>query len=223
MIFDPPFHVSVGRPSDPTAGFGKDPWTDVSSLDSVIEWTKPHAEQASRVIRPGGAMVVMGGTQSLVGWDYCASKYGFHWMAELIILWNAGKVRRNSFGSLHTRVVWYAKSGLRHTFNSKQVSIYSNVMVAKKVPESVKRHPSEKPVGVTNFLVSLLTKSDDLVVDPFCGSGSTLVSADLADRRWLGSDLDQKYVDITNSRVDNSGSEHCDPVHLWINGRLQEV
>jgi len=239
VITDPPFHVSTGRPPSghAKAGFGQDPWTSdqrdnregrragdpVGSISDVIEWTRPHVVQCARVIRPGGALVVMGGTQSLVGWDTLTSYYGLQWMAELIVLWNTGKPRQRNFGSIFTRVVWYCKAGLRHSFNHHKKSIYSNVLICTKIPPASRRHPSEKPVGLTNFLVSLLTDSSDLVVDPFCGSGTTLISAEMCERRWLGCDMDAAHVRTARLRTMTADSEEVDPVFLWVNGRLEEV
>lgn len=225
IITDPPFHISTARADDwkQTRGLGSDPWTDIATIDEVIEWTKPHVVQAARVLRPGGALVVMGGTQSLLGWDLTALKLGFQWMAEIIVLWNTGKPRVHNFGSLHTRVVWYSRAGLRHTFNSEARSIYSNVLVCKKTAIGDRRHPSEKPVGLTNFLVSLLSKSQDLIVDPFCGSGSTLVSAVQCGREWTGADIDSDYVKAAERRIARADQEIPEPVFLWVNGRLEEV
>lgn len=226
IITDPPFHISTRRADDwkQTQGFGSDPWSDIRNIDEVIEWTRPHVTEAGRVLRPGGALVVMGGTQSLLGWDLCALKSGmFQWMSELTVLWNTGKPRMRNFGSLHTRIAWYSRVGLRHTFNSEARSIYSNVIVCKKVLTDDRRHPSEKPVGLTNFLVSLLSKSGDVIVDPFCGSGSTLVSATQCDRESIGADIDASAVKTARFRVSRADQEIPDPVHLWINGRLEEV
>ena len=225
LISDPPFHVSVGRAANwsEKRGLGSDPWTEVTHLDEVIDWTRPHIEQASRVLRLGGPLVVMGGTQSLLGWDLLAPKFGFQWMSEVVVLWNMGKVRARNFGSLHTRIMWYAKSGSRHQWNHPDKAVYSNVLMTKKVPVRDRRHPSEKPISITNFFISLLTKPDDLVLDPFCGSGSTLVSADLCNRDWLGCDMDRDSVNAARRRLTSTENEVPDPIYLWVNGQLQEV
>lgn len=226
IISDPPFHISTRRADDwkQTCGIGSDPWTDVHSIDEIIDWTKPHVVEAARVLRPGGALVVMGGTQSLLGWDLTALKLGFQWMAEIVVLWNTGKPRLHNFGSLHTRIVWYCRTGLRHTFNTEAHSIYSNVLVCKKIPpDGDRRHPSEKPVGLTNFLVSLLSKEGDTIVDPFMGSGSTLVSSIQCSRNYIGADIDLAYVKSTRKRLQMAEEEIPEPVYLWVNGRLEEV
>lgn len=70
-------------------------------------------------------------------------------------------------------------------------------------PESAKRvnHPAPFPVELPEQLIRLYTYRDDLVLDPFMGSGSTLVAAARLGRRYVGYDLDPAYVEIARSRV----------------------
>nr|WP_276967733.1 site-specific DNA-methyltransferase [Desertimonas flava] len=70
-------------------------------------------------------------------------------------------------------------------------------------PESAKRvgHPAPFPVELPEQLIRLYTYADDLVLDPFMGSGSTLVAAARLGRRYVGYDLDPSYVDIARRRV----------------------
>ena len=71
-------------------------------------------------------------------------------------------------------------------------------------PESAKRvhHPAPFPVALPERLILLYTYEDDLVLDPFMGSGSTLVAAARHDRRYVGYDLDPEYVDMARARVE---------------------
>jgi DNA modification methylase len=71
-------------------------------------------------------------------------------------------------------------------------------------PESAKRvqHPAPFPIALPERLILLYTYEDDLVLDPFMGSGSTLVAAAQLGRRYVGYDLDPEYVDLARDRVD---------------------
>jgi site-specific DNA-methyltransferase (adenine-specific) len=75
-------------------------------------------------------------------------------------------------------------------------------------PESARRvsHPAPFPVELPERLIRLYTYSGDLVLDPFMGSGSTLVAAARLDRRYVGYDLDPTYVDIARLRVRDEGT-----------------
>ncbi|CAN5491665.1 hypothetical protein BH23ACT3_BH23ACT3_11540 [soil metagenome] len=70
-------------------------------------------------------------------------------------------------------------------------------------PESARRvgHPAPFPVELPEQLIRLYTYTDDLVLDPFMGSGSTLVAAARLGRRYVGYDLDPAYVEIARDRV----------------------
>ncbi len=70
--------------------------------------------------------------------------------------------------------------------------------------ESARRvgHPAPFPVGLPERLIHLYTYEDDLVLDPFMGSGTTLVAAAKTGRRYVGYDLDPAYADIARKRVE---------------------
>jgi site-specific DNA-methyltransferase (adenine-specific) len=74
-------------------------------------------------------------------------------------------------------------------------------------PESARRvsHPAPFPVELPERLIRLYTYTGDLVLDPFMGSGSTLVAAARLGRRFVGYDLDPTYVDIARLRVRDEG------------------
>ena len=74
-------------------------------------------------------------------------------------------------------------------------------------PESARRvsHPAPFPVELPARIIDLYTYENDLVIDPFMGSGSTLVAASKLRRRFAGYDLDASYVDIARLRVRDEG------------------
>ncbi len=63
-------------------------------------------------------------------------------------------------------------------------------------------HPTTKPTKLMARLVRLFSDSDDLVLDPFAGSGSTLVAALRMQRRAIGIELEEKYCEIAAKRID---------------------
>ncbi len=80
-------------------------------------------------------------------------------------------------------------------------------------PESARRvsHPAPFPVELPARLIELYTYENDLVLDPFMGSGSTLVAAARHGRRYVGYDLDEAYVKIAELRVRDEG--RSEPAH----------
>ncbi len=75
-------------------------------------------------------------------------------------------------------------------------------------PESARRvqHPAPFPVELPERLIGLYTYRGDLVLDPFMGSGSTLVAAARLGRRYVGYDLDPQYARIAHDRVEREAA-----------------
>ena len=76
-------------------------------------------------------------------------------------------------------------------------------------PESARRvgHPAPFPVELPEQLIRLYSFEGDLILDPFMGSGSTLVAAARHGRRYVGYDLDPAFVDLARARVADDGPE----------------
>ena len=66
-------------------------------------------------------------------------------------------------------------------------------------------HPTQKPVRLMQALIELTTKPNQIVLDPFAGSGSTLVAARNLGRHYIGYELEKKYAEVCKSRLDESG------------------
>jgi DNA modification methylase len=62
-------------------------------------------------------------------------------------------------------------------------------------------HPTEKAVDTLRPIIEAFTKTGDVVLDPFAGSGSSLVASALLRRRYIGIELEQKYCDISRRRL----------------------
>lgn len=64
-------------------------------------------------------------------------------------------------------------------------------------------YPTQKPILLLERIIEISTDENDVVLDPFCGSGTTLVAAKLLNRKFIGIDISKDAVEITNSRIDN--------------------
>jgi DNA modification methylase len=87
-------------------------------------------------------------------------------------------------------------------------------------PESARRvgHPAPFPVELPEQLIRLYTFKDDLVLDPFMGSGSALVAAARLGRRYVGYDLDADYVEISRRRVADALVEPMPTLDTTVDG-----
>jgi site-specific DNA-methyltransferase (adenine-specific) len=71
----------------------------------------------------------------------------------------------------------------------------------RKIIPSTDQHPTEKPWQLAAWFIGLHTQPGDLVLDPFCGSGSTLIAAYRLGRRAIGIDIDERWVDMARQRI----------------------
>ena len=90
-------------------------------------------------------------------------------------------------------------------FNEKTFVEYErspdNVLVSGFNRREGGRHVAQKPVKLLQALIALTTKRGQVVLDPFCGSGSTLVAAKATGRRFIGFDIDAEAVAVAEERL----------------------
>ena len=68
-------------------------------------------------------------------------------------------------------------------------------------PRDYRQHPTQKPLGVMKWILERYSKPDDLIFDPFCGSGTTCVAAKNLGRRNIGIDISPEYCKIAEERL----------------------
>jgi site-specific DNA-methyltransferase (adenine-specific) len=105
-------------------------------------------------------------------------------------------------GGKQMRDVWaLPKSGDEELADDGQGRIWT-MTTPKKGEKAFGKHPTQKPQALLDRLVAACTEEDAVVLDPFCGSGTTGVAAVSRGRRFVGLDLDPKYLDLTKKRLD---------------------
>jgi site-specific DNA-methyltransferase (adenine-specific) len=63
-------------------------------------------------------------------------------------------------------------------------------------------YPTQKPVLLLEKIIEIATDKDDVVLDPMCGSGTSLVAAALLERHWIGIDSEPKVIELAKARLD---------------------
>ncbi len=142
-------------------------------------------------------------------------KRGDEKMAEKWKGWRLGNLR-----PVFEPVLWFTKpyaigttiadNALTHQvggYNEEAFVRYNtepnNVLEFGFVSNESGLHPTQKPVLLMQALVELTTQPGQIIVDPFCGSGSTLVAARNTGRRFLGCDISEEYCAIAKNRLES--------------------
>ncbi|HET6383273.1 MAG TPA: site-specific DNA-methyltransferase [Armatimonadota bacterium] len=85
----------------------------------------------------------------------------------------------------------------------KFVSRPDNIVDCDFAPGERGNHPTQKPVKLMQALIELTTQPQQLVLDPYCGCGSTLIAARNCERRFIGIEIDPKYCEIAQREIDS--------------------
>lgn len=138
------------------------------------------------------------------------------------IIWQKGKGMSGScaWGSwmsaksprlrdIHEYLLVFVKDGFsrpdkgRSTFVGKDEFMSSTLSIWDIHPESAKKvgHPAPFPIALADRVIRLYSYADDVVLDPFNGSGTTCVSAVQNGRHFVGYDIDTEYCELANRRI----------------------
>jgi site-specific DNA-methyltransferase (adenine-specific) len=75
---------------------------------------------------------------------------------------------------------------------------------SKKEKGEYNTHLSVKPVSLIEHLIKLFSKKDAIILDPFMGSGTTAVACVLSERKYIGFDINEEYIEISNKRIEDA-------------------
>jgi site-specific DNA-methyltransferase (adenine-specific) len=79
----------------------------------------------------------------------------------------------------------------------------TKLMLGDNIESKKNTHPTIKPVALMSYLVRLVTPPNGIVLDPFMGSGSTGIAAQLEGFRFCGMEMDADYFKIAEARIEN--------------------
>lgn len=82
-----------------------------------------------------------------------------------------------------------------------KVDVYDDVWLTPKSEKNRLGHPTQKPVKLFNRIIKASSAEGDLVLDPFMGSGTTAISCRQLNRRFIGFEISEMYVKMTNRRL----------------------
>ncbi len=182
ILTDPPYLVSYK---------GRDGRTVAN--DDNARWLKPAFNQMHRVLKSGG---------------FCISFYGWNKVDLFMEAWKSAGFR--VVGHIVFRKQ-YASSAKFLRYEHEMAYLLAKGDVAPPacpIPDVIdfpytgnKLHPTQKPVKALSELLLAFTEPGDLVLDPFCGSGSTLVAANSLGRDWLGIELEVAHHATATRRL----------------------
>jgi len=236
MIFaDPPYFLSNGGITcyaGKMVSVNKGRWDKSKGVEEnhkfILEWLKA----CQRVLKPNGTIWVSGTTHIIYSVGYAMQEIGYKILNDII--W----YKRNAPPNLSCRyfthsteiVLWAAKNEKsKHYFDYQlmkkmnQGKQMRNVWEISSPPSEEKKfgkHPTQKPVDLLRRIILSSTKEGDLVLDPFCGSSTTGVAAFLLNRKYVGIDKEEEYLELSRKRLEQAIGEK--QANAMLAGRIQK-
>jgi DNA modification methylase len=156
-------------------------------------WVGPAYREMWRLLKPDSLCISFYGWPSadvfFDAWYLC----GFRPVSVLVLIkpnWGLGYFTR----AQHEQAYVLAKGQPR-----KPESAISDVLIWDNVAQHL--HPNQKPLGAISRLISTFASDGAALLDPFCGSGTTLVAARNHGRRAVGIEIDERYCELAASRL----------------------
>lgn len=130
------------------------------------------------------------------------------------LIWNKSQLvmGRQDYQWKHEPCLYGWKDGAAHLWNADRTQ--TTVLEFDK-PSTNKIRPTMKPVELISYQITNNTKGEDIVLDTFLGSGTTLIAANKLGRVCYGMELDEKYVDVIITRY----CEHTGNFNIKRNGK----
>ncbi len=185
--------------------FGAAGWDDLDFSD----WANSmdiFFEEASRIIRVGGAMIVFMAIIKVETIINLAVKHGFYYKTTGIWHKTNPMPRNMNLHYINSTEAWvyftYKKRTGTFNNNGKAVHDFYETSVTPAGERVYGKHPTQKPVSLLSDMVKLLSNENDTVFDPFMGSGSTGVAAIINNRYFIGSEICEEYYRICKARLE---------------------
>lgn len=164
-------------------------------------------KHSNRILRKKGSLVVFMSLIKIETIIKLAEKNNFYY--KTVGIWHkTNPMPRNmnlQFVNSTEAWVYFINEGTTGTFNneSKVLHDFIETSLTTQGEKKFGKHPTQKPINILNHFVKVLSNENDIICDPFMGSGSTGVSCEMQDRKFIGIELDKKYYQIAKNRIQN--------------------
>ena len=135
------------------------------------------------------------------------------WVIRQEIVWHrkiAGNIRGWRFWQVDERIYWLYKPKGDNLIGEELKPQHAKLSSVWEIrPEQgLKEHPAPFPIELpTRIILSILDDRKGVVIDPFCGTGTTLVSAKLLGHDYIGIDISRDYVELAKARLERAQEE----------------
>jgi modification methylase len=224
LVFaDPPYNLQLQgdlkRPDDSRVDAVDDDWDKFSSFSAYDDFTRAWLIACRRVMKPNATLWVIGSYHNIFRVGALIQDLGF-WILNDIVWRKSNPMpnfRGRRFTNAHETLIWAARDAEKrnYTFNYEAlkagndgIQVRSDWLIPLctgeerlKGNDGKKLHPTQKPEALLARVILAASRPDDLVLDPFCGTGTTGAVASRLRRRFIGIERQADYAAAAERRI----------------------
>ncbi|MDI3535176.1 MAG: hypothetical protein PWQ82_1541 [Thermosediminibacterales bacterium] len=236
---DPPFNLKK-RYND---------YKDNKEFNEYLNWCKKWIYEMVRITKPTGSIFVHNIPKWLTYYSNFLNEIAYfkHWIA-----WDAPTAPMGkSLQPSHYGILYYAKDLKKNKFyeiryphkrcrkcnyllkdyGGKKANLHPFGPLISDVWTDIHRikhnkyrdeHPCQLPIHLLERIILMSTDENDIVLDPFVGTGTTVIAAKRLGRKYIGIDIDEKYVKITKNKLSKE-APNSKIGDVWVSFYLDEV
>lgn len=227
VIFaDPPYFLSSGGiscHSGQQVSVNKGKWDASITPQEKLSFNRKWLKECRRVLKDDGTIWISGTFHNIYSVGVALELEGYSIINN--ITWQkpnpAPNLACRCFTNSTETIIWARKISSKgkkgkHYFNyqlmkeingGKQMKDVWVLNLPKKNEKEYGKHPTQKPISVLERILLASSKEGDLILDPFNGSGTTGIVANILNRNYIGIDTSQEYLDLTIKRYENNKGE----------------
>ncbi len=210
IVADPPYNLSKD--------YGNN--TDNLEFGSYIDFSRKWLGEANRILADDGSLYVFMGMRFIsYVYSILEQELGMFFRSWITWYYTQGIGKTRGFSPRHDDILYFTKHRDNFKFNLDDIRVpqktyrsinnmrganpgnvweFSHVHYCNK---NRKKHPTQKPEGLIERIVLASSNKNDLVLDPFVGSGTTLRVCQQTNRRAIGIDINKDYIEMAKKRL----------------------
>lgn len=215
IFADPPYFLSNGGISvhaGKIVSVNKGEWDKGKSQQEIMDFNMEWLSLCRDKLKENGTIWVSGTYHNIFAVANCLTKLGYKILN--VVTWAKTNPPPNISCRYFTYstefIIWARKSEKKpHYFNydlmkqingDKQMTDVWHLPAIAQWEKSCGKHPTQKPIALLSRILMASTQQGEWVLDPFCGSATTGIAANLLRRRFLGIDQEDEYIEISKRR-----------------------
>lgn len=216
MIFaDPPYFLSSGGisvQSGKVVCVDKGDWDKSMSQDEINAFNLKWLSLCREKLKDNGTIWISGTYHNIFSVANCLTQLGYKILN--VITWAKTNPPPNISCRYFTYstefIIWARKKEkvahyynyelMKHINDNKQMTDVWRLPAIAPWEKKCSKHPTQKPLGLLSRIIMASTKKDSWILDPFAGSSTTGIAANLLGRRYLGVEREEEFAKISKTR-----------------------